>query len=193
LPRPEPDLAPGAGADPFPAYFEALEARHRSSLRFAEIRRGLLALSSLYVERRSRMAEGAALSGAGKRAAFALYYAPLHFLVVREIVRALAPVLGRPRSILDLGCGTGAAGAAWALAGDPRSRVLGVDTSGWAVAEARWTLDRLGLAGRVSRGDAVSALGAARDRSAVLAAFTVNELGETDRGRMLEGLLQAGR
>ena len=80
---------------------------------FKEVRHGLQALSSLYVERRERMAGGAALDGAGKRAAFALYYGPMHFLLVREIVRALA--LRAPRRILDLGCGTGTAGAAWAL------------------------------------------------------------------------------
>ena len=37
------------------------------------------------------MAGGAAFDGAGKRAAFALYYGPMHFLLVREIVRGLCP------------------------------------------------------------------------------------------------------
>lgn len=75
--------------DPFPAFFAALEARQRGELSFQEIRRALQALSSLYVERRERIAGGHALDGAGKRAAFALYYGPLHFLLVREIARAL--------------------------------------------------------------------------------------------------------
>jgi len=75
----------------------------------------------------------------------------MHFLLVREIVRALGHGLRRPRHILDLGCGTGTAGAAWALECEPRARVEGVDRSGWAVAEARWTLGRLGLAGRTTR------------------------------------------
>ena len=94
---------PEVPADAFPAYLAALEARHRAELTFAEIRRALQALSSLYVERRVRMPGGDALAGAGKRAAFALYYGPLHFLLVREIVRAfgrsLAPVrhVARPR------------------------------------------------------------------------------------------------
>ena len=126
------------------------KARHLSELTFAEVRRALQALSSLYVERRERMAGGAALDGAGKRAAFALYYGPMHFLLVREIVRGLS--LHAPRRILDLGCGTGTAGAAWALEGGSRARVEGVDRNGWAVTEARWTYARLGLDGRATRG-----------------------------------------
>ena len=110
--------------DPLDSFHSALEARHLSELTFKEVRHALQALSSLYVERRERMADGAALDGAGKRAAFALYYGPMHFLLVREIVRALA--LRAPRRILDLGCGTGTAGAAWALEcraeGPPRGR-----------------------------------------------------------------------
>ena len=142
------ETAPSAGAriivtvgmqtpDPLDSFHAALEARHLSELTFAEVRHALQALSSLYVERRERMAEGAVFDGAGKRAAFALYYGPMHFLLVREIVRGLA--LRAPRRILDLGCGTGTAGAAWALEGEPRARVEAVDRSGWAVAEARWT------------------------------------------------------
>ena len=81
-----PEHAPPAD-DPFPAWVEALQRRHRQTLTFAEVRKGLQALSSLYVERRQKIAGGAALEGAGKRAAFALYYGPAHFLLVRAIVR----------------------------------------------------------------------------------------------------------
>ena len=81
---------------PFAAHYADLEARHLSELTFAEVRRALQALSSLYVERRERMAEGAVFDGAGKRAAFALYYGPMHFLLVREIVRALGPPAAPP-------------------------------------------------------------------------------------------------
>jgi hypothetical protein len=82
----------------------------------------LQALSSLYVERRDRSERGAALRRAGKRAAFALFYGPLHFLIVREIVRALSPPT--PAStIVDLGCGTGAAARLGARsAGGPQCR-----------------------------------------------------------------------
>jgi SAM-dependent methyltransferase len=180
------------GRELFAAYYEALEKRHLAELTFAEVRRALQALSSVYVERRERMAGGAALDGAGKRAAFALYYGPMHFLLVREIVRALPPPVRTPRRLLDLGCGTGTAGAAWALECQPKARVEGVDRSGWAVAEARWTLARFGLDGRATRADAATApLPAAR--AGVLAAFTVNELAEEPRRRLLGRLLEAAR
>lgn len=175
--------------DPFPAWYEALERRHRERLTFPEVRRALQALSSLYVERRERIASGAALEGAGKRAAFALYYAPLHFLLVREIVRALATAGPGPREILDLGCGTGVAGAAWALAAPRPPKVEGVDRSGWAVDEARWTLSRLGVKGGARKGDVATA-SLPPPPSAVVAAFTLNELGDgvrtTLRNRLLE-------
>jgi SAM-dependent methyltransferase len=183
--------APSDG-DPFPSFYAALEARHRAELGFAEIRRALQALSSLYVERRHRLADGSALSGEGKRAAFSLYYGPLHFLLVREIVRSLGTALGRPRCILDLGCGTGTAGAAWALECAPRASVEAVDVSGWAVAEARWTLARLGLEGRVMRQDAQRAA-APRPPAGILAAFTLNEIAGPARSRLLTRLLGAAR
>ena len=176
--------------DAFGSFHAALEARHLAELTFAEVRRALQALSSLYVERRERMAAGAALEGAGKRAAFALYYGPMHFLLVREVVRALG--LRRPRRILDLGCGTGTAGAAWALECEPKARLDGVDKSGWAVAEARWTLARLGLAGRAARGDAATAA-LPEPPAGSLAAFTVNELDDRARRGLLSRLLDAGR
>ncbi len=176
--------------DPFPAFFAALEARQRGELSFQEIRRALQALSSLYVERRERIAGGHALDGAGKRAAFALYYGPLHFLLVREIARALGAWLATPRRLVDLGCGTGTSGAAWALASATPAVADGVDSSGWAVAEARWTLRQLGLRGEVTRGDAASAA-LPKPPAGVLAAFTVNELEDAARARLLPRLLQA--
>src|SRR5215212_5402868 len=100
------------------AWLAALEERHLADLTLSEVARALRALSSCYVERRARLAGGGALEGSGKRAAFALFYGPLHFFVTRRIVRAIFPG-GRPRSrIFDLGCGTGTAGAAWALEAD---------------------------------------------------------------------------
>jgi SAM-dependent methyltransferase len=181
-----------AAPDPLDSFHAALEARHLSELTFTEVRRALQALSSLYVERRGRMAEGAVFEGAGKRAAFALYYGPMHFLLVREIVRALGPSARAPRRILDLGCGTGTAGAAWALEGGPGTVVEAIDRSGWAVAEARWTLARLGLDGRATRADAATA-SLPKPPAGVLAAFTVNELAEDSRRQLLTRLVEAGR
>src|SRR5438128_1834984 len=75
--------------DEFVHWFDALEQRHLSTLNFSEVRRAVQALSSLYVERRDRLDSAAVFNGAGKRAAFSLFFGPLHFLLVREIVRAL--------------------------------------------------------------------------------------------------------
>src|SRR5687768_14544283 len=116
------------------SWMSALEARHLANLRVAEVTRALRALSSAYVERRHAVARGATLDSHGKRAAFALFYAPLHFLVTRHVVEALGAGGARPSSIVDLGCGTGAAGAAWALAAGGVA-VTGIDRHPWAVEE----------------------------------------------------------
>ena len=93
-------------------------------------------MSSAYVERReSALADHKALDGAGKRAAFALYYGPIHYLLVRHIVEELgiAPERG---TIVDLGCGTGVAGAAVATSATTRLPVVGIDTHPWTLDEA---------------------------------------------------------
>jgi hypothetical protein len=174
------------------AWLAALERRHLERLTFPEVRRALQALSSLYVERRGRLGEGAALEGAGKRAAFALYYGPLHFLLVRAIVAALGARLPGGAHILDLGCGTGVAGAAWALESGGRPFVEGVDRSGWAVEEARWTLARLGLRGEVRKGDLEQAR-LPEAPSGIVAAFAANEVASAAREALLARLLDAGR
>src|SRR5207245_3664873 len=99
----------------FLRWCQALEQRHLRNLKFSEVRRGVQALSSLYVSRRRRLDRNSALDGAGKRAAFAMFFGPLHFLLVRRIVRALDARVPPRTAVLDLGCGTGVAGAAWVL------------------------------------------------------------------------------
>lgn len=175
-------------ADPLGRWLEALERRHLATLSFPEVRRALQALSSLYVERRGKLGTGAAFDGAGKRAAFALYYGPLHFLLVREIVRALGAQGRGPRTVVDLGCGTGVAGAAWAL--ESGARVVGVDRNGWALEEARRTLRDLRLEGSFRRGDAVDVPGPGPG-TGIVAAFCVNELEGKDRDLLRERLLGA--
>jgi hypothetical protein len=175
----------------FDAWIFGLERRHLTNLTFPEVRRALQALSSLYVSRRERLTSGGALDGAGKRAAFALYYGPLHFLLVREIVRSLGPALGRPSVLFDLGCGSGSSSAAWALECRPAPRIEGVDLSGFAVEEARWTWARLGLDG-VARRAEVAATRLPGSSAGILAAFTVNELPDETRERLLAQMLEAG-
>jgi hypothetical protein len=70
--------------------------------------------------------------------------------------------------------------------------VEGVDRSGWAVAEARWTFTRLGLQGRARRADAATAR-LPPPPAGVLAAFTVNELRDGPRRRLLGRLVEASR
>ena len=178
---------PGADIE---AWYAALEARHLETLTFPEVRRALQALSSLYVERRDRLVRGAALEGAGKRAAFAMFYGPLHFLIVREIVRALHAVDPPPSRIVDLGCGTGVAGAAWAMEGGGRAAVSGIDASGWAIGEAEWNLRTLGVTATVRRGNLVeAAFGTAGE--GVVAAYAANELDDRSRAELLRRLLAA--
>ena len=139
--------------DRFERWLNEAERRHLADLTFPQVSSGLRALSSTYVERRRRLGEGGALDGAGKRAAFALFYAPLHFLLVRAVVHALPEIL-RPQGdalLVDLGCGTGAAGAAWASALAHPPRVVGIDLHPWALGEAARTYRDFGLTARTIR------------------------------------------
>ena len=138
------------------------------------------------------MGGGNAFAGAGKLAAFALFYAPLHFLIVRRIVRELHAADPAPLRVVDLGCGTGAAGAAWALAAQGRPPVSGIDASGWALGEAEWNLRTLGLTASFRRGDLTRArLGA--EGAGIVAAYAVNELDDAQRTVVLGRLLAAHR
>ncbi len=176
-------------SDPLDTWLPALERRHLARLAFPEVRRALQALSSLYVERRGRLGTGAAFDGAGKRAAFALFYGPLHFITVREVVKALGAHRPRPARILDLGCGTGAAGAAWAVSAGGTPFVEGVDRSAWALEEARFTLAALRLSGATAR-RALDEAPLPGRRGAVVAAYTVNEMDDEGRERLLPRLLE---
>ena len=69
-------------------WLAALEDRHLAKLTASEVARALRALSSCYVERRTKLTSGAALDSAGKRAACALFYGPLHFLIYQRGARA---------------------------------------------------------------------------------------------------------
>src|SRR3954466_9730249 len=109
----------------FDRWMAILEARHLAELSFPEVSRSLRALSSAYVERRSKLGDGAALSGAGKRAAFALFFAPLHYILVRHIASALPGATSAATTLTDLGCGTGASGAAWASVCPTRPTMIG--------------------------------------------------------------------
>jgi len=174
----------------FTEWLAAAEARYLADLTRAELGRALRALSSCYVERRGRLADGAALATAGQRAAFALFYGPLHYLVVHAIASRLRPAGDTPPrgTIVDLGCGTGAAGAAWA--GVHGGRVLGFDVNPWAVREAGWTYHQLRIDGSASRVPAARVRLTPRPAT-VLAAYLVNELPGEERAPLRERLLTA--
>ncbi len=177
--------------DLFLCWFDALERRHLRRLEFAEVRRALQALSGLYVERRSSISTGAALRGAGKRAAFALFYAPLHYLITDQIVRSLTANRKSRRNIVDLGCGTGTAGAAWAIASGPDVQVTGVDLNRWAVDEAAWNLGQLEVRGRCRVGRLEQAR--LERRSDVILAYAMNELPDSTRQELQQRLLDHAR
>ena len=156
--------------------------------------RALRALSSCYVERRQKLESGAALDGAGKRAAFALFYGPLHFITLSEVLRALDAGSRCPKTILDLGCGTGVGGAAWAIACGRMPAVQGTDRSAWAVAEANWTYQQLRVRGRARAGDLTRSpdhpITGSPDES-ILLAYTANELPDQARSSLLQRLTTA--
>jgi hypothetical protein len=175
--------------DPFGSWLAALEAKHLADLTFAEVSRSLRALSATYVERRQKLAEGAALTGRGKRAAFALFYGPLHYLIVAQIVRALPDATRGVAMLFDLGCGTGASGAAWASALNPSPRIAGIDIHPWAVREATETYRAFGVAARARQGD-IGTVSLPKGPAAILAAFALNELPDAAREALLTQLVQ---
>jgi SAM-dependent methyltransferase len=180
-----------ATPDIFADWLAALEARHLADLRLPEVTRALRALSSAYVERRHKVARGSTLDSHGKRAAFALFYAPLHFIATRHVVSALGATTPAPSRIIDIGCGTGAAGAAWAIASGGTS-VIGIDRHPWAVDEAQWTYRTLRIRGQARQGDATR-LTRLQPGNAVLAAYVLNELPEAGRERLETSLVTAAR
>jgi SAM-dependent methyltransferase len=175
----------------FEEWVGALEKRHMADLRLSELTRAVRALSSAYVERRHTLGRGSPLDTAGKRAAFALFYAPLHFLAVRHVIGSLhGAAEPPPTSIFDIGCGTGAAGAAWAVAAGGAPRVTGIDRHAWAVEEARWTYRALTLKGAAHQRDA-NRLPRLHAGNAVVAAYVLNELTSEVRRRLLDQLVGA--
>ena len=166
------------------AWIESLTARPAAAMTRSEFLKAIRALSARYVERRAALPDRQPLDSAGKRAAFAAFYAPLHFVTAQQILAATGAPAG-VSAILDAGCGTGVAGAAWALAATTSPVVDGVDLNSWALTEARETWRALDLNGRARREDFVSHLEMlasqpARDRSladrGVICGWSLNEL-----------------
>jgi methylase of polypeptide subunit release factors len=173
-------------------WLESLEERHLADLRFAEVTRALRALSSGYVERRATLTARSPFDGAGKRAAYGLFYGPLHFLTVRAIVQSLPGAQDRITHLADWGCGTGAAGAAWATAISPPPRISAVDVHPWALSEAALTYKAFGLDADVRRGDVLRTR-VPPSADALVAGWVVNEVSEQMRKELLPRFLDLAR
>src|SRR5262249_12859076 len=96
-------------------------------------------------------------------------------------------------SILDLGCGTGVGGAAFALACGAHPRITGIDRNAWAASEAAWTYAQLGVQGTARTADITKAAVPTSADSAILLAYAVNELDAGVRGVLLDKLIGAMR
>ena len=170
----------------FHEWLTALHARHVAPYRPKEFTHALQALSVRYVERRKELGSRSPLDSAGKRAAFAAFYAPLHFLTIEQVLDQVTGT-AQPERIADLGCGTGVCGAAWAIRHD--AVVAGVDDNHWAVDEARWNLKTLGIDGRVTRGDLLAVARGSLAVDAVVLGWSVNELDAERRNALLPRLV----
>jgi hypothetical protein len=173
-------------------WLTALEERHLANLTRQEFTRAVRALSARYVERRGQLPDRSPLDSAGKRAAFALFYAPLHLLTAQAAL-SHAGVRTDLTSIVDLGCGTGVCSAAWAGLHDVPPALTGVDAHPWALEEARWNWRTLGLRGQATRGDLVATAenllrrrGKDLSSTGVIAGWAVNELPKPARAALLD-------
>jgi hypothetical protein len=173
----------------FDEWFEDLWRRHTGDLTFQEIRKAVQALSHTYVQMRRQRLDSA-LRTAGKRAAFSLFYGPLHFLLLSAICRELNVTGLQVESVMDLGCGTGVSGAAWATEAEAHPSLIGIDHSPWAVEEAAWMYRRLHLEGRTRRVD-LERVVLPGPGAGIMVAFTVNEMGPKNRERLKLRLLEA--
>lgn len=176
----------------FDRWLETTAQRFSPPLEFREIRRGAQALSSLYVERRGDGdLAGRAYRGAGKRAASASYFAPLHFLTACYARAAVGPAWPAPARIWDLGCGTGALGAALARSFETTPDVVAIDRSGFALGEARHTYRSFGIYARTRRGRIPGALPKPVAGDLWGFGFALNELDPDARSDTLAAIAEA--
>lgn len=189
----------GPDAPRFRADLEAwLEAavERQAPLSFTDLRKGVRALSTRYVERRRRGDREAvdrdAFGSPAKRAAFATYYAALHLETAFLAASEAWPAGLAAERVVDLGAGSGAAGAGVARALDVSS-VLGLERSGWALREARATYAAFGLRARTRRAELPAALPRGRPGDVLVAGWVLNECSAAARETLVGGLQAAVR
>jgi len=170
----------------FEAWLSARTAKAESELSFREIRKGVQAVQADYLGRLKGTRGARVMEGRGKRAAFATFYAAIHHLTVYGWLQSEPlGVLPRFRTLHDLGCGTGAVGAAVARCLDPRPELQGVDKNPWAVSEARDCYRHFGLSGGARRGTLPGGLPRIGEGDLIVAGWSVNELDEGSREALL--------
>ena len=177
------------------AWLEAAVDR-QAPLTFTDLRKGVRALSARYVERRQRSERGGvdrdSFASPAKRAAFATYYAALHLETAFLAAAEAWPAGIAAERVVDLGAGSGAAGAGAARAlGVPA--VLGLERSGWALREARATYAAFGLRARTRRSELPGALPRARRGDLMVAGWVLNECTAEVRDALVGGLEAALR
>jgi hypothetical protein len=177
----------------FDAWVAAEAARAEADLRFADVRRGAQALSSLYVQKRGQggLARKAA-DGVGKQAAFASYYAPLHFFAAWHAARdaGLVPAGSAGWTVTDLGCGTAPVSAAVLADAPEAGRARGLDVAAWVPRAALRTWAAFGVAGRARVGRLPGALPKLGPKDLVVAGWSLNELEPADRDAVLVRIAQ---
>ena len=193
--QPAPPLAPESSAR-FQAWIAgSAGARSRSASGDPQGRAG-----SLGALRRGAQPAGSApgrSAAPGLRAAFASFYAPLHFLDhLRGGGGAAAPLCATGSRAWSIsGAGTGAIGAALALAAGAPA-VLALDRSAWALGEARRTFAALGVRGRTRRAQLPSGVPRSAPGDLVAAGWILNECRPEARERAcgrLSRALSSGR
>ena len=165
-------------------------AAAEQELTFRQIRQGVQAVQKDYLSRtRGQALPNKPLEGRAKRAAFATFYAAIHFRTVQGWLEAhpFDSHSGLKR-IFDLGCGTGAVGSAIALGLQPHPEVKGLDRSAWAVAEARETYRAFGLQGTAKRITLPGGLPRGVQGELMVAGWSINELDDAARSRLLPAI-----
>lgn len=166
---------------------EAAHTRWASDLTFRELRRGVQAVSDLYVHKRKTHAlSDRAADGRGKRAAFIVYYGGLH-LILLQAWTAERPAPAAER-VWDLGCGPGVVGATIARWSDARA-LEASDRLGSHLEVAAWTARRLKVKARTRKAALPGVVRQLRGPGILCLGWVLNELSDPHREATVAALL----
>ena len=170
------------------AWVEAAQARWASDLQFRELRRGVQAVSDLYVHKRATHSlSDRAVDGRGKRAAFAVYYGGLHLTLLQAWLAERDPVA--IDQVWDPGCGPGVVGAAVARWGACK-KVHASDRVGRHLEVAAWTGRQLGVRTQTRKAELPRVLERTRGVGIVTLGWVLNELDDSLREATLTALIR---